>query len=248
MSEDNVKYSVDMPEQINLAPVDPEQELELLLQAEIESSLANIDPKPPRIKVSRENTVFMLPDGTTAKSLTGIIVFHHKARGYWEIEGQKIPSCSSMDGQTGIDDNGSEHACQKCRQNRYGSGKDGRGKACKEMRWVYLLQEDETIPSRISFSPTSIGSFDNFITAIVQKRLAPIQKIVKLSLETGESNGYKYSVLAQPEVVGDTPRESIITLVRMRESVVAAARKAGIEAEDYYVEDKEQGPGGEQPY
>lgn len=230
-----------------------EQELDKLLEQEVQTSLNNIDPKPPRIKVSRESRIFMMPDGSTEKSLTGILVFHHKARGYWETEGQKIPTCSSMDGATGTNENGEERTCKSCQFNVFGSGKDGFGKACKEMRWIYLLQTGEIIPSRISLPPSSLGQFDSFITALAQKRIAPVQKVIKLGLETGESRGFEYSVLAQPEVVGDVPREDILGLIQMREGVVAAARKAGIDAEDYYDGDAENAGGGgsgngEQPY
>ena len=112
------------------------------------------------------------------------------------------------------------------------------------------MQDGEIIPSRISLPPTSLGKFDSFISALAQKKIAPIQKIVKLSLETGESRGFKYSVLAQPEVVGETPRENILQLINMRESVVAAARRAGIEADDYMGGEggSSEGDNGEQPY
>lgn len=231
-----------------------DQELDKLLQQEVQTSLENIDPRPPRVKVSRESQSFMLPDGNIAKNMTGILVYHHKARGYWETEGQKVPNCSSMDGNTGTDENGVEHACLNCSKNKFGSGKDGHGKACKEMRWIYLLQDGEIIPSRISLPPTSLGKFDTFISALAQKKIAPIQKIVKLGLETGESRGFKYSVLAQPEVIGDTPRKNILQLINMRETVVAAARRAGIEAEDYYADGDAGGDAGggkdspDQPY
>lgn len=210
--------------------------LQELLNSEVQTALDNIDPRPPRVKISRETQAFLLPDGSTTKEITGIVIFHHKARGYWEEEGQQVPICSSMDGKTGIDENGQERPCMGCSKNIFGSGKDGHGKACKEMRWIYILQEGEIIPSRISLPPTSLGKFDTFVTALAQKKIAPIQKIVTLRLETTESRGFKYSVLAQPEIAGDTPRENILNLIQMRESVVAAARKAGIDAEDYFVD------------
>lgn len=226
-----------------------EEQVNALLQREIETSLDNIDPRPPRVKISRETPAFLMPDGNTQKEIDGVIVFHHKARGYWEEEGQQVPSCSSMDGKTGIDEDGEMKQCSNCPHNAWGSGKEGRGKACKEMRWIYVLQAGETIPSRISIPPTSIGQFDAFITALAQRRTAPIQKIVSLKLEPAEKQGYKFSALAQPQVVGDTPMQAIPGLIRMRETVVSAAQKAGITAEDYYTEDAAEGVvNDEQPY
>ena len=208
--------------------------LDEILQAEVQTALENIDPRPPRIKISREAQAFLMPDGTTAKQLTGVIVYHHKARGYWEQEGQQLPTCSSLDGNTGTDENGEQRACATCQFNAWGSGKDGRGKACKEMRWIYVLQEGEIIPSRISLPPTSLGQFDAFVTALAQRKIAPIMKVVRIGLEKTERHGFTYSVLGQPEVLGDVPREQIVEMLKLRDSVVAAAKKAGIEAEDYY--------------
>jgi hypothetical protein len=213
-----------------------DEQLDKLLEQEVQTSLDNIDPRPPRIKMLKESLQFISPDGSTQKDLIGILVFHHKARGRWETEGQKIPTCSSLDGTVGIDEDGEEHVCKSCPFNVFGTGKDGHGKACKEMRWIYLLQEGEAIPSRISLPPTSLTKFDAFVSALAQKKIAPIQKVIKLGLETGESRGFKYPVLAQPEVIGDVPRSNILGLIRMREGVVAAARKAGIDAEDYYAD------------
>ena len=115
----------------------------------------------------------MLPDGTTEKTLTGTIMYHHKARGYWEVEGQQLPTCSSMDGATGTNENGEQQTCATCPFNAWGSGKDGRGKACKEMRWIYVLQEGEIIPAAFRY-PTSLGQFDVFVTALAQRKIAPI--------------------------------------------------------------------------
>ena len=231
---------VQVPAEVSLANLDA------LLDAEIKMSLEGIDPRPPQIKVSREAQVFMLPDGTTAKNLTGVLVYNHKARGYWETEGQALPTCSSMDGAMGTDENGTQHPCKACRfggESAWGTGKDGRGKTCKEMRWIYLLQDDEIVPSRISLPPTSLSEFDRFISALVQKRKAPISKVVRLGLEKTERHGFSYSTLAQPEVLGDVPPERIIQILKLRDTAVAAAQRAEITAEDYDTGDDDGGGG-----
>ena len=220
--------AVSIKSEVSLANLDE------VLQAEVQTALENIAPRPPRIKISREAQAFLLPDGSTAKQLTGVIVYHHKARGYWEQEGQQLPTCSSMDGLTGLDENGVQQTCATCPFNAWGSGKDGRGKACKEMRWIYFLQDAEIIPSRISLPPTSLGQFDAFVTALAQRRIAPIMKTVRIGLEKMERHGFTYSLLGQPEVLGDVEREKIVEMLQLRDSVVAAAKKAGIEADDYF--------------
>lgn len=227
---DSEKKELAVKQDVSLANLDE------LLDAEVQTALQNIDPRPPRIKMSREAQAFLLPDGSTEKALEGVIVYHHKARGYWETEGQQLPTCSSMDGLTGTGEDRETVACASCSFNQWGSGKDGRGKACKEMRWIYVLQDGEMIPSRISLPPTSLGSFDAFVTALAQRKIAPIMKRVRIGLEKTERHGFTYSVLGQPEVLGDVEREKIVEMLQLRDSVVAAAKKAGIEADDYFVD------------
>jgi hypothetical protein len=93
-----------------------------------------------------------------------------------------------------------------------------------------------------------LGKFDSFVTALAQKRIAPVQKVVKLGLESAERRGFKYSALAQPEVLGDVERDRIPGLISMRETVVAAARKAGIDAEDYFVDTEAAAADENEPY
>ena len=59
-------------------------------------------------------------------------------------------------------------------------------------------------------------------------------KQVRIGLEKTERHGFTYSVLGQPEVLGDVEREKIVEMLQLRDSVVAAAKKAGIEADDYF--------------
>ena len=48
--------------------------------------------------------------------------------------------------------------------NAYGSAKDGgRGKACKNMRQLYLLRSGEYMPLLVSLPPTSIRPFKEFL-------------------------------------------------------------------------------------
>jgi hypothetical protein len=79
-------------------------------------------------------------------------------------------------------------------------------------------------------------------------------KVVRIGLEKTERHGFTYSVLGQPEVLGDVPREQIVEMLKLRDSVVAAAKKAGIEAEDYFdgevveVETGEAASSADEPY
>ena len=84
------------------------------------------------------------PDYT--RTLEGIILYNHSAYTLWpegsEYDEDTKPLCSSVDGKTGIGVPGGASAT--CPMNAYGSAKDGgRGKACKNMRHLYLLRSGE---------------------------------------------------------------------------------------------------------
>ena len=91
-----------------------------------------------------------------AKTLTGVILYNHSAYTLWpegnEYDEDTKPLCSSVDGKTGIGEPGG--ACATCPMNAYGSATDGgRGKACKNMRQLYLLRSGEYMPLSISLPP-----------------------------------------------------------------------------------------------
>ena len=122
-----------------------------------------------------------------ARTLEGVILYNHSAYTLWP-EG-----CSSVDGKTGIGEPGG--ACATCPMNAYGSARDGgRGKACKNMRDIYLLRSGEYMPLQISLPPTSIKPFKEFLNrAFVYRRRATYGSLIQIALKK-ENNGNDYSV------------------------------------------------------
>lgn len=135
------------------------------------------------------------PDYT--KFLEGVILYNHSACALWpegsEYDEDTKPLCTSVDGKTGIGAPGG--ACATCPMNVYGSAPDGgRGKACKNMRFVYLLRSGEYMPLLLSLPPTSLKSFREFLNrAFVLRRRATFGSIVQIGLKK-ENNGNDYSV------------------------------------------------------
>ena len=80
------------------------------------------------------------------KTLRGVIIYNHQAGAYWpegaEYDDNVAPLCSSVDGKLGIGTPGG--ACALCELNKFGT--DGKGKACKNMRHLYILRSGEYIP------------------------------------------------------------------------------------------------------
>ena len=81
--------------------------------------------------------------------LTGVLIHHHPVNAYWKEEyagGNVQPDCSSHDGKQGVErETGEIHDCSKCPHNQFGSGKNGSGKACKNIHRCYILQENNPV-------------------------------------------------------------------------------------------------------
>lgn len=131
-----------------------------------------------------------------SKEIIGVIVDHYPVNAFFEEEysGQaQPPTCSSMDGKTGIGEPGG--LCSNCPLNKYGSGEDGKGKKCKNLRRIYVLRSGEILPILITLPPTSIRNFSDYISKrIVMKGMKACDVVTKMTLTVEKSQtGIKYS-------------------------------------------------------
>lgn len=82
---------------------------------------------------------------TSVPSFRGVIVHSHKCNAYFDenTSGNTPPICSSVNGTDGFDSSTGEWLkCAGCPRNLYGTAKNGRGKACKNMHKLYIMTED----------------------------------------------------------------------------------------------------------
>lgn len=131
------------------------------------------------------------------RKLVGVLLYHHLANAYWpegsEYDDNVPPFCQSFDGKQGYGEPGG--VCTTCAFNQFGSTANGSGKACKNMRQVYLLRSGEYLPLQLSLPPTSLRPFNDFMNlAFVARRRPSYSAIVEIGLKRGESGGYTYSV------------------------------------------------------
>lgn len=156
-----------------------------------------------RIKIpSGGNIVFEIPtddpdNPNYVKTVEGVLIHHHDANAYWpegsEYDENTAPLCSSVDGKQGIGEPGG--LCAMCGMNQYGTAPEGRGKACKNMRMLYLLQSGESIPIQISLPPTSLKPFKTFINqAFLLRRRPSYSSVIQIGLRKENNGGNDYSV------------------------------------------------------
>lgn len=143
------------------------------------------------------------------KEVSGVIIFTHRMNAYWPGKygaddsnpEDKIPSCSSMDGKTGVRrETGEVFDCERCPLNQFGStiddrGNQGKGKACKNMRRIYLLMDGDPNIYLLTVPPTSIRDVNRQLVKIMGSKGIPYTGlIVSFKLEKAKNaNGIAYS-------------------------------------------------------
>ena len=218
-----------------------EQKYELIqmMGEELDNTADGVDLKPVKVKINKDMAKFADPFDKVLDTLKGVIVYKHQARGYWpENSNDKVPECSSMDGIIGTNtETGEEINCASCQYNEWGSAESGeneeaRGKACKEMRRIYLDLEEYELPVMLTLPPTSIKEFDNYISARLTKGIPDIFRETIIELEKTESHGYSYSV-AKFKIGDNVSPERIMELKEKRKKIKEAAVQEDITHEDY---------------
>jgi hypothetical protein len=170
---------------------------------ELSEDMEGLNINFKRIKIPSGGTLqFEIPGDDPenpdyAKYIEGIIVHNHDANAYWEEgsenEEDATPLCSSVDGKLGIGEPSGD--CVTCALNKFGSGgANGKGKACKNMRILYILQDGDILPIQLNLPPTSIKPFKDFYSmAFALRSRAAFGSIVQIGLKKVE-NGNTYSV------------------------------------------------------
>ncbi len=132
------------------------------------------------------------------KCLEGVIVYQHNSNAYWsgghdDEEKNMAPQCQSLDGKLGIGQPGG--LCAGCPYNQFGSGANGKGKSCKNMRILYLLRSGESMPIQLTLPPTSLRPFTKFSNmAFMLRRRAAWGSLVRIGLKRANNGKDDYSV------------------------------------------------------
>jgi hypothetical protein len=123
------------------------------------------------------------------KEFSGIILHHHPVfvRYAGKYSGNNSPpECISYDGVIGHGNPGGE--CEHCQYNQFGSGDDGKGKACKNCQKLFILREGELFPLVLLLPRGSREGFRKFITNTFSKtKKRCFQYVTRFSLRKATS-------------------------------------------------------------
>ena len=169
--------------------------------ADVAEDLEGLELSFPRVKIPGGGVPqFKMPGEdpdhpTYVGEIEGIILYNHSANACWpegsEYDDNTPPQCQSMDGKQGYGDPGL--LCEACGNNQFGSS--GKGKLCKNMRMLYILQDGAYMPLQLALPPTSIKPYKNFVNMAFALRNRPVYgSLVKITLKPVSTNGFDYSV------------------------------------------------------
>ncbi len=171
------------------------------------------------------------------QKLVGVIVDHHPVNAYWEGEysGQgNPPDCSSMDGKVGITKDGQQRPCNSCPLNAWGSDKEGRGKACKNMHRIYILQDGELFPLLFTLPPSSIKNFADYIAKrVLAKKRRSYEVVTQITLKRAVSGGGKPYSQAVFSVAGVLHQDIARKMAEYANGIRAITRNIEVASDEY---------------
>ena len=196
------------------------------------------------------------------KEIIGVVLDHYPINAYWESEftGEKNPpDCSSYDSQTGtIMMDGKEvgkRACADCPHNQWGTDpKGGKGKACKNMVRVYVLQEGCAFPILVTLPPTSTGNWRDYMKRLAGRMKSVYGTVTKIKLEKdqskpnedGKGGGITYSKAAFSKA-DELTREERMAIKAYAAQLRSSMRTVAIDGGEY-AEDAEDNAVDTNPY
>jgi hypothetical protein len=127
-----------------------------------------------------------------AKEIRAVILYHHPVHSFYKTPytgGNAAPDCGSLDGHTGIDAGSGEALdCASCPHNKFGSGENG-AKACKQKRRLYILREDEVLPTILSMPTGSLSDFAKYVMRLLSKGMRSSAVVTRFTLKKAQNAG-----------------------------------------------------------
>ena len=229
----------------NLLPIVPSAE-DL---AAIREELSDMDRVPyGRIKIAAGGVnIFQVfepgeEEAVPAQTIEGVIMLSHKSNGLWSKPfgsgDSKVPDCSSIDGVYGTvtetGETGEIVECASCPCNAFGSAKggEGRGKACKNMRRLYIMRRGDIFPMVLTLPPTALSAYDSYRTKVMLGRKKMANVMTRISLKSAQNkDGVAYSTPIF-EAVGVLGGVEAAAMRAYSEALNSSAQRVGVTADD----------------
>ncbi len=224
------------------------------LMAELEDEMSDLDPESGiacrKVKIPSGGGLAYEVQGEEEsdveykKEINAVVVFTHRVNGFWlgaygDDDQNKAPVCSSIDGKTGINgETGEIVSCETCPFNQFGSatdqkGNQAKGKACKNMRRIYMMMSGDPNFYLLTVPPTSIKDVNKQLAKIIAGGTPYTSLILKFTLEkTKNTAGVEYSKVVVSKA-GLLPPEVSAAAQAMRRQIKDQYQGTAITYDDY---------------
>lgn len=148
------------------------------------------------------------PDDEPVQEVKGVIVFGAKYKAFYmekydpDSAEKKPPDCFSHDGKAPSPDSENKQAaaCKGCANNEFESADVGKGKACRDMRRLFLLLsvkegEEAIMPIQLNVTPTSLKAWDEYMGKLLMFGIS-VDKVQTIIKAKQKSRDDKYCVLS----------------------------------------------------
>lgn len=209
---------------------------------DIANNMEGVIPRLPQIEILREVQMFSMSDDTKMETFQGVIIDQYPTNAWWKekmVPGAppKPPDCCSVNGVVPDDpDEGYEiqfENCKECERNQFRSDPEGgKGKACKNMKRLHVMMEGAMLPRRLVLPPTSITSFEIYMTELSDRGLPYACVVTNFGLTKGGDDVMKWS-----EIKLNTDRvlveEELFKVADVIRKYKDAARQQEIREDEY---------------
>lgn len=186
--------------------LDPETEAQSLVEgAGMGFPTLSIRGKEFTARMAEETISFVDRDDEPVRGLDVVILRSRPnfSKTYYDgdyVEGSEDPpDCSSNDGVRPMPDSPMKQAelCKDCEKNQWGSGFQGRGKACRDNRGIIVMPVDPYIEGEepdypalfMRIPPASLTNLAKFGRQLKGEKLRPQSVVVRLSFERNKDGG-----------------------------------------------------------
>ncbi|MEG1892067.1 MAG: hypothetical protein RR301_11640 [Clostridia bacterium] len=166
-----------------------------------------------------------------------IIIASHPTNVLWgsefsKREAHEHPLCRSVDGSTGVDEEGEIHNCADCPHNQF--GEDGSRKECSNRRQLYILRQGDVLPMLLTLPPSALKTYDNYRVRTrmqLNRKLNTVITRITLTNKTSDKSNAEYSVPVFTPVALLKESESA-RLTEYAAKIMQSAQRAGVVADD----------------
>lgn len=206
----------------------------------------------PRVKIpAGGGKIWVYEDGLgvpeAIPDFFGVIVAVKDGRVFWQEaygSGESTPpDCFSRNLLEGHGEPGGD--CALCPYNEWGTDpKGGRGKACRQIKTLFLFTPKSALPVLLVIPPSSLKPMKSYMIGLASKGLLYSQVVTGFKLEQAVSNGLTYSV-ARPEYRDQVPPEKLAEVqhyISQFAAIIEGVAAASITPEDAGVDSAKRRP------